>query len=150
MTDMKKAQMYTDGGARGNPGPAAIGVVFKENGKTVDTLKLFIGDTTNNQAEYQAVIHGLQRAEENGYTHLEVFMDSQLVAEQLNRNYKIKDKGLQKLFVEAWNSIQGFASVTFTFIPREQNEEADKLVNEALDEGEKIDRVEELEEEEIL
>lgn len=134
MPDEKHVTIFTDGGARGNPGPAAIGVVFKENGETALEHKEFIGDTTNNQAEYQAVIKALEISVEKGYTHLDFQLDSQLVAEQLNRNYKVKEKGLQKLFLEAWNLIQTFKKVTFTFIPREENTHADRLVNEALDE----------------
>jgi len=139
MSDQKSITIYTDGGARGNPGPAAIGVVFMNGAEVVDEYKEFIGDTTNNQAEYRAVLAALDIAAEKGYTHLDFFLDSQLVAEQLNRNYKVKEKGLQQLFLEAWNKIQGFTKVTFTFIPREKNTEADRLVNEALDEGEDPD-----------
>jgi len=139
MSDQKCITIYTDGGARGNPGPAAIGVVFMNGAEIVEEYKEFIGDTTNNQAEYRAVLAALDIAAEKGYTHLDFFLDSQLVAEQLNRNYKVKEKGLQQLFLEAWNKIQGFTKVTFSFIPREKNIEADRLVNEALDEGEDPD-----------
>ncbi|MFA5030007.1 MAG: ribonuclease HI family protein [Patescibacteria group bacterium] len=139
MSDQKSITIYTDGGARGNPGPAAIGVVFMNGAEIVEEYKEFIGDTTNNQAEYRAVLAALDIAAEKGYTHLDFFLDSQLVAEQLNRNYKVKEKGLQQLFLEAWNKIQGFTKVTFSFIPREKNTEADRLVNEALDEGEDPD-----------
>ena len=139
MSDQKSITIYTDGGARGNPGPAAIGVVFMNGAEIVEEYKEFIGDTTNNQAEYRAVLAALDIAAEKGYTHLDFFLDSQLVAEQLNRNYKVKEKGLQQLFLEAWNKIQGFTKVTFSFIPREKNIEADRLVNEALDEGEDPD-----------
>jgi ribonuclease HI len=134
MSEDKQIDVYTDGGARGNPGPSAVGVVFQKNGKIVDSFRQYIGDTTNNQAEYQAVILALEKAEEQGYTHLNVYMDSLLVVEQINRRYKVKDAGLAKLFVEVWNKIQSFQSITFSYIPREKNVEADRLVNEALDE----------------
>jgi len=135
----KRIKIYTDGGARGNPGPAAIGVVFMNGDEILDEYKEFIGDTTNNQAEYRAVLAALNISRDNGYTNLDFYIDSQLVVEQLNRNYKVKDKGLQQLFLEAWNIIQEFKKVTFTHIPREENTAADRLVNEALDEGEEPD-----------
>ncbi|MFA6428127.1 MAG: ribonuclease HI family protein [Candidatus Buchananbacteria bacterium] len=131
---MSKASMYTDGGARGNPGPAGIGVVI-ELGGTIFRYKEFIGVGTNNQAEYQAVLLGLTKAQELGVKELECFLDSELVVEQLNLNYKVKDKNLGVLFVKAWNLIHGFKKVTFKHIPREKNKEADRLVNEALDES---------------
>lgn len=139
MSEEKHLTIFTDGGARGNPGPAAIGVVMKNDKGNVEEYKEFIGDTTNNQAEYRAVIKALELAMEKGYTHLSFFLDSQLVVEQLNRNYKIKDKGLQGLFLQAWNQVQEFAKVTFSYIPREENEHADRLVNEAIDEGDEPD-----------
>lgn len=135
----KRIKIYTDGGARGNPGPAAIGVVFMNGDEILDEYKEFIGDTTNNQAEYRAVLAALNISRDKGYTNLDFYIDSQLVVEQLNRNYKVKDKGLQQLFLEAWNIIQEFKKVTFTHIPREENTAADRLVNEALDEGEEPD-----------
>lgn len=125
--------IFTDGGARGNPGPAAIGVVFTENGAMTHEFKECIGSTTNNQAEYRAVLLALQKAKELGFTHLDFKIDSELVVEQLNRRFKVKDKGLSILFVQAWNQLGHFSKVTFTHIPREQNKEADRLVNEALD-----------------
>lgn len=126
-------QIFTDGGARGNPGPAAIGVVGKQDAKTIFSHGECIGETTNNQAEYQAVVRALDIAKEKGYTTIDFFLDSLLVVEQLNQRYKIKDKGLQKQFVEVWNRKQDFKKITFTHIPREQNSEADAMVNAALD-----------------
>lgn len=147
MPEEQHVIIFTDGGARGNPGPAAIGIVFKQGEEIVYEYKEFIGDTTNNQAEYQAVVKALEISEEKGYTHLDFFLDSQLVVEQLNKNYKVKDRGLQQLFLEAWNKMQSFKKVTFTHIPREENAEADRLVNEAIDEGEDPDFGVDLEEE---
>jgi len=129
-------RVFTDGGARGNPGPAAIGIAFFEKDAVILEHKEFIGDTTNNQAEYTAVLRAIELAEEKGFDRLDFFLDSQLVVEQLNRRYKIKDRGLEKLFVQIWNKLPLFKKVTFTHIPREENVHADRLVNEALDEDE--------------
>ncbi|MFA6553747.1 MAG: ribonuclease HI family protein [Patescibacteria group bacterium] len=130
----KHLEIYTDGGARGNPGPAGIGVVMYRDKKLIGTYKKYIGETTNNQAEYQAVILGLEQAKNLQAETLDFFLDSELVVCQLNREYKVKDKGLGVLFVKAWNLMQGFKKVTFRHIPREKNQEADALVNQALDE----------------
>jgi ribonuclease HI len=131
----KKLQIYTDGGARGNPGPAGIGVVIWDGNNLVGRYKKFIGQATNNQAEYQAVIFGLEQAKKIGASEVEVFLDSELVVRQLNREYKVKDKDLAPLFIKVWNLSLGFKRITFNYIPREKNREADKLVNEAIDKG---------------
>jgi len=130
----KKLTIYTDGGARGNPGPAGIGcVILDEQGNSVEEISKYIGETTNNQAEYQALITALAKAKELGAEEIEVFLDSELVVKQLNRQYKVKDKGLASLFVQAYNLTLGFKKVIFKHIRREKNELADKLVNLALD-----------------
>ena len=129
-----KLILYTDGGARGNPGPAAIGVVIgdKRYGER-------IGEATNNVAEYRAVIFALKKAKqllgkENAATaYLEVRSDSELVVRQLRGEYRVKEESLFPLFIEVWNARQDFASVAFKEIPREENKTADSLVNEALD-----------------
>ena len=131
----EKLLIYTDGGARGNPGPAAIGVVVgnKHYGE-------YIGETTNNVAEYQAVVFALKKSKQLiGKTkareiELEIRMDSELIVRQLNGRYKILDKDLQPLFVEIWNLRLDFKKVDFVHVPREKNKKADKLVNQALDE----------------
>ncbi len=133
MTDNIVAKLYTDGGARGNPGPAATGYVLFQGTKRIAEGGTYLGTATNNQAEYQAVIEGMQRAHQLGITSVAVFMDSELIVNQLQQKYKIKDPTLQKLFIKAWNLMQGFASLTVTHIPREQNAEADYLVNQTLD-----------------
>ncbi len=126
--------LRTDGGARGNPGPAAIGVVLEnESGKVVKKFGRYIGETTNNQAEYQALLAGLEAAKKLGATEVTCYLDSELVVKQLSRQYKVKDKGLAPLFVKVWNLAQSFASVTYSHVPREQNRRADALVNQALD-----------------
>ncbi|MFH1565200.1 MAG: ribonuclease HI family protein [bacterium] len=128
--------LYTDGGARGNPGPAGIGAVIKDGGKVVKKIKKYIGEATNNQAEYEALIFGLSELRKMGGKDLDIncFLDSELVVKQLNLEYKVKNKDLAPLFVKVWNLAQGFKKCKFTHIYREQNKEADRLVNEALDE----------------
>ena len=130
-----KLLIYTDGGSRGNPGPAAIGFVVgsKSYGMT-------IGRTTNNVAEYQAIIFALKKAKQllgkikAKQTDLEVRMDSELAMKQLNGKYKIENADLQPLFLEVWNSKLDFKSVIFKHVPREENRKADEMVNRALDE----------------
>ncbi|KKU14763.1 hypothetical protein A3A20_00725 [Candidatus Wolfebacteria bacterium RIFCSPLOWO2_01_FULL_45_19] len=130
----EKLIIYTDGGARGNPGPAAIGVVVgsKHYGG-------YIGETTNNVAEYKAIIFALKKVKQligkikAKTTEIEIRADSELVVRQLNGRYKILDKGLQFLFVEIWNLRLDFKKIDFVHIPREKNKLADKLVNQALD-----------------
>lgn len=129
----RKFTIHTDGGARGNPGPGGIGVVIEEGAETVAAFGEFIGHVTNNQAEYRAVIRALEKAKELGATHVEVFVDSQLIARQISREYKIKEKTLAQLAMQAWNLTQGFQSFSITEIPREKNKAADTLVNEAID-----------------
>lgn len=130
----KKIIIFTDGGARGNPGPAGIGAVLYDNKKKLLTkISRYIGETTNNQAEYQALIAALKKAKELGGQELEVFLDSELVVKQLNREYKVKNKELAPLFLEVYNLSLNFSKITFTHVYRESNKEADRLVNEALD-----------------
>ena len=132
--DYHKLKIYTDGGARGNPGPAGIGaVIFNEKGNIVAEISKYIGETTNNQAEYKALIAGLTKAKELGAHDLEVFLDSELVVKQLNREYRVRDKDLAPLFVQVYNISLGFKKIVFKHIFREKNELADKLVNQALD-----------------
>lgn len=127
-----KAVVSTDGGARGNPGPAAIGVVLQIEGKDPLHIGEAIGEATNNVAEYRALLRALQEAKTLGVTELECRLDSELVVKQLNREYKVRDKNLEALFVRVWNLAQGFRSIQFSFVPRSENREADRLVNQAL------------------
>lgn len=134
-----KLIIHTDGGARRNPGPAGLGVIIQdEDGKTVKRISEYIGEATNNQAEYRAVIRAMEEAEsllKSGMTieELEFYLDSELVVEQLNRRYKVKNKELAPLFVKIYNMTMGFKKVSFNYVPRTQNIEADRLVNEAID-----------------
>lgn len=127
-----KAVLYTDGGARANPGPAAIGVVLRIEGEPPVEIAETIGEATNNAAEYRALLLGLALAKEHDVTELECRLDSELVVKQLNREYKVRDKGLAPLFVRVWNAAQGFRSIRFVAIPRSVNRQADRLVNKAL------------------
>lgn len=126
-------KLFTDGGSRGNPGPGAIGGVLIHNEKIIETFSEVIGNCTNNQAEYRAIIKGIQIAINLNIKELECFLDSELVVKQLNREFKVKDKDLAVFFVRVWNMKQNFKKITFTHIFREDNKLADKLVNEALD-----------------
>ncbi len=135
----KIIKIYTDGGARGNPGPAGIGIVFyNEKNNLIEKYSQAIGDQTNNQAEYEAVIFALKKAKKLKFKNVECFSDSELIVNQLSHKYKIKDKGLQPLFIQAWNLMIDFEKISFHHIPREENKEADKLVNQALDTPKKL------------
>jgi len=130
--------IYTDGGSRGNPGPGAIGVIFSdEKGKVIKEYAEKIGRATNNEAEYEAVIFALQKAKllfgkkQTKEMDLELRTDSELVFKQMNGKYKILDRKIEQLFLKTWNLKIDFKEVKFTYIPREKNIEADKLVNKA-------------------
>ncbi len=128
-----KLTIFTDGGARGNPGPAAIGVIIKDGNKNVAAYGEKIGKTTNNVAEYSAILSALKKAKGLGASEVDCYLDSLLVVEQLNRNWKVKEPHLQKLFVQCWNAAAKFKKAKFTHIRRAKNKEADEQVNIALD-----------------
>ena len=129
-----KLTIFTDGGARGNPGPAASGIVIKnETGETLAEFGEYLGEQTNNYAEYSALIAGLKKAAELGGTEIECRLDSELVTKQMKREYKVKEPTLQKLYIQAHNATMAFKKVSFHHIFREANKEADRLVNEILD-----------------
>lgn len=136
---MQSLILYTDGGARGNPGPAALGAVLIENGSLVCEIKRFIGERqTNNFAEYEAVFAALTEAKARGYSGaaIEVRLDSMLVAEQLAGNWKVKEPTLRPQFQKVRELIASdFPHTRFRYIPRAENSQADRLVNEALDEA---------------
>ncbi len=126
--------IYSDGGARGNPGPAGIGaVIYDENKKEIATISRFIGKATNNQAEYEALIAALEKAKNLKLKDLKVYLDSELIVKQINREYKVKDKDLAKLFIKVYNLIQSFEKINFYHVRREENKRADQLANEAMD-----------------
>jgi len=126
--------LNTDGGSRGNPGPSAIGGVIKNGeGKIVCQFSEFTGESTNNVAEYSAIIKGLKLALENDIKNLSCFLDSELVVKQIKGIYRVKDANLQILHSKVKNLVKDFDFVNFTHVRREQNSEADKLVNQAMD-----------------
>jgi len=132
--------VYTDGGSRGNPGPSALGVVLAdEKGKIIKKYSQFLGEMTNNQAEYQAVIFALKKVKallgknEIQKIEVEIRSDSELLVSQLRGKFKILDENIQKLFILVWNLKIDYKKVEFVLIPREKNKEADLLANEALD-----------------
>lgn len=137
---MEKIICYTDGGARGNPGPAGIGVyVTNEAGETIAEVAESIGNSTNNIAEYMAVarcLNGLKKKYGKATKNMEfeIRMDSELVKKQLNGEYQIKDIGLIPHFIEIHNlRVANFPHLTLTHVPRAENKEADRLANEAMD-----------------
>ena len=136
--EKNKITIHTDGGARGNPGPAAIGAVI-EGGFGKKEYGEYIGETTNNEAEYKAVIFALKKLKQlvgsSGAktSAVEVIMDSELIERQLNGEYKIKEKNLQNYFIEIWNLKSDFNSVSFRHVLRSENTEADQIVNQVLD-----------------
>ncbi|MEX0917258.1 MAG: ribonuclease HI family protein [Candidatus Paceibacterota bacterium] len=139
-----KLIVYTDGGSRNNPGPSGAGAVVRnEGGDVLACAKMFLGVMTNNQAEYTAVILGLETAKKVAggkikakQTSIEVRLDSELIARQLADKYQIKEESLFPLYIKVHNMrIADFKNITFTHIPREKNKEADRLANEAMDEA---------------
>ncbi len=129
-----KAKLFTDGGSRGNPGPAAYGFVLEaEDGTVLDARGEAIGVATNNVAEYSALVAGLERAVEVGVQELEVVSDSELLVKQMRGEYKVKNRALQERFLDASRLARRIRRVRYTAVRREHNELADSLVNEALD-----------------
>ncbi len=126
--------IFTDGGSRGNPGPAATGIVIKnESGQVVAAYGEYLGTQTNNYAEYSAIISALKKAKELGATEVNCLADSKLVIEQLSGHWKVKEPTIQKLFLEAWNGLHQFKKYTLKHVMREKNTEADAEVNKILD-----------------
>ena len=127
--------VHVDGGSRGNPGPAAVAAVASSpEGETLAERKAYIGEATNNVAEYRALLLGLALAQELGAEEVEVVNDSELIARQIGGEYKVKHPALKPLFVEATRELRGFHKWAVRPVRREQNARADELVNEALDE----------------
>jgi ribonuclease HI len=129
-----RAKLFTDGGSRGNPGPSAYAYVLEaEDGTVLDARGEAIGIATNNVAEYAALVAGLERAAEAGVSELEVISDSELMVKQMRGEYKVRNRALQDLFLDASRAARRIHTVTYTAVRREHNELADSLVNEALD-----------------
>jgi ribonuclease HI len=133
---LHKVVVHVDGGARGNPGPAAVGAVASSpDGHALLEKGVYIGEATNNVAEYRAVLLGLELARELGAREVEVVNDSELVARQIGGQYKVKHAGLKPLFLDTMRALREFDAWTVRNVRRESNERADELVNEALDEA---------------
>ncbi len=131
---MRRVKLFTDGGARGNPGPAASAFVLEaEDGAVLDARGDAIGIQTNNVAEYTALLNGLRRATELGVTEVEVVSDSELMVKQMRGEYRVKSAALQELSSEAARLARGLGKVTYTAVRREHNKLADQLVNDVLD-----------------
>ncbi|MEK7596403.1 MAG: ribonuclease HI family protein [Patescibacteria group bacterium] len=135
----KKIFIFTDGGSRGNPGPAALGVVIQdENGNLIKEYGEFLGEKTNNEAEYEAVIFALKKIKhlfgKKKIKEMEVAVktDSELLTRQLNGEYKIENANLQSLFMKVWNLKIDFGEINFQHVAREKNKRADRLVNNIL------------------
>jgi ribonuclease HI len=138
---MKRMRMYADGGARGNPGPAAAGVVLyelndaDEQGNKIIEFGEYLGERTNNQAEYTAILLGVQKAHELGCEELDVKLDSELAVKQLNGEYRVKNEELAKIYIQIHNLKQSFRQIKFSHVRREFNTVADAQVNKAIDEA---------------
>jgi ribonuclease HI len=131
---LTKLVVHVDGGARGNPGPAAVGVVIAEpGGEVVHAVGETIGVATNNVAEYRALLRGIELARERGASELEIYGDSELVVKQVRGEYKVKDSGLKPLAAEARAALAEVGAWTFDHVRRDDNAHADELVNQALD-----------------
>lgn len=128
----KVIKINIDGASKGNPGPASIGIVFYSDGKTLEEVSEFLGTHTNNFAEYTALIRALEVSKEKGFNNIEVCSDSELVVNQINKKYKVKDADIKDLFDKAYSLINTLKSFKITHVPREENLKADKLANNAL------------------
>jgi len=130
------ATLYCDGASRGNPGPSGAGIVLlDENGELLFELSRFLDEGTNNEAEYKALLRGLDAATDLGIRGLQIFLDSELVVNQLLGNYRVRNPRLQPLFDEAMNRLQQFDDYAIFYVRRELNQQADRLANEAIDRG---------------
>ncbi|HZA50291.1 MAG TPA: reverse transcriptase-like protein [Myxococcaceae bacterium] len=132
---VKRVRVYSDGAARGNPGPAGAGAVLVEpNGQVVERIGKFLGTQTNNFAEYMGLLLGLRRAKEMGVAEVEVYADSELMIRQLGGRYQVKSLSLRPLYEEALELLNGFSRVKLVHVPREMNSAADEMSNRAIDE----------------
>lgn len=129
--------IYADGGSRGNPGPSGCGVAIKnaQDNSVIAGFSQFLGIATNNVAEYSGLVLGLKEAQRLGYQHVEVRMDSELVVKQMLGVYKVKNENLKPLYFEAQKLSRSFNTFKIAHVRREQNKEADRLANEAMDQG---------------
>jgi len=140
---LKNLSIFIDGASRGNPGPAGIGIVINDNisSENIDNLSKYIGNTTNNVAEYSALLYGMEKAVELGANDITINTDSELLAKQLGGEYKVKSPALKDLYNKALSMLKDFEEVRVNNIRREDNKEADKLANKAIDNADKNKRV---------
>ncbi|MDK2855792.1 MAG: hypothetical protein PWQ86_1005 [Bacillota bacterium] len=132
-----KLILHTDGAARGNPGPAGIGIVIRaEDGTTLAELGEYIGEATNNVAEYRALMRALEEARRLGADSVEVLADSELLVRQVNGEYRVRHPNLVPLYAAVMEKLKSFSSFSITHVPRKENARADALANWALDEAE--------------
>ncbi len=132
----KSISIYIDGASRGNPGEAGAGAILKDSrGKTLKKISRYLGVATNNVAEYQALLLGLKEAKKLGAKQLGIYSDSELLIKQIEGEYRVKSEHLKDLFRKAIKELKKFSRFAFFHIPREENKEADRLANRAIDEG---------------
>jgi ribonuclease HI len=130
---VSRVTVNVDGGARGNPGPAAIGVVLRDDGEVLEEVGETIGEATNNVAEYRALLRGIELAATRGASELELIGDSELVVRQVEGRYKVKNAGMKELHEEVKRALREFDSWSIRHVRRAENADADRLVNQALD-----------------
>lgn len=132
----KKLQIFVDGAARGNPGPAGMGIVIKDvSGRIIASHREYLGSMTNNQAEYSALIKALELASRLGSDRLKVISDSELLVKQITGKYAVRSKNLRALFAKIRRLERSFSGIDYQHVSRERNEEADRLANKAIDEA---------------
>jgi len=139
LVTVKKLEIFIDGASKGNPGPSGIGIVVCDGSNVIRNISVFIGDSTNNIAEYTALIYGLQECLIIRADSVKINSDSQLLCRQLNGQYKVKDPGIKRLYDQAMHLFTGFKEVVIVNIPRTENKGADKLANEAVKSQDKVD-----------
>ena len=131
---MDRVNIYSDGAARGNPGPAGAGAVLKgQDGQVIVEVCRYLGEMTNNQAEYRALILGLEEAKHVGATQIAIYADSELVVKQIMGEYRVKNEGIKPLYAEAQRLLRKFSEYTIQHLPRDENRHADRLANLAID-----------------
>jgi ribonuclease HI len=131
---VKKIIIYCDGAARGNPGPAGAGaLILGDDGSVIFELSKYLGETTNNQAEYQALIMALEEARKQGVDDVQIYSDSELMVRQIKGEYRVKNGGLKELFKLTLRKLQTFKKYSIDYLPREKNSIADALANRAID-----------------
>lgn len=131
---MNRVIIYSDGAARGNPGPAGAGAILQgEDGHVIVEVCRYLGEMTNNQAEYNALLLALEEAQAIGAENLTIFADSELMVKQIMGEYRVKNEGIKPLFAKAQKLLRGFAGYTIEHVPRDENRHADRLANLAID-----------------